>query len=199
MCSSWICRPAQLCGPACAEFWWGNSEETTSGFTLVQNSHQVSPFGWCWAYDRRRQWQPIPVHLPGKSHGWRSLVGYSPWGREELDTTEQLHFHFSLSCIGEGNGYPLQYFCLENLRDGRAWWAAVYRVAQNRTQLMQLSSSSSRAYDKVKSCLLEMLIHPKFRVMEWPWRGGFPLLEHFKYSPRCREECVPSGKAVFIF
>ena len=52
----------------------------------------------------RRQWQPTPVFLPGKSHGQRSLVGYSPWGREESDTTKWLHFHFSLSCTGEGNG-----------------------------------------------------------------------------------------------
>ena len=52
----------------------------------------------------RRKWQPTPVLLPEKSHGQRSLVGYSPWGREESDTTEQLHFQFSLSCIGEGNG-----------------------------------------------------------------------------------------------
>ena len=62
---------------------------------------------------RRRQWHPTPVLLPGKSHGRRSLVGYSPWGLEELDTTEPLHFHFSLSCIGEGNGNPLQCSCLE--------------------------------------------------------------------------------------
>ena len=55
----------------------------------------------------RRQWQPTPVLLPGKSHGRRNLVGCSPWGRYELDTTERLHFHFSLSCIGEGNGNPL--------------------------------------------------------------------------------------------
>ena len=55
---------------------------------------------------------------PGKSHGWRSLVGCSPWGCKESDMTEQLHFHFSLSCIGEGNGNPLQCACLENPRDG---------------------------------------------------------------------------------
>ena len=59
------------------------------------------------------------------------------------DTTESLHFHFSLSCIGEGNGKPLQCSCLENPRDGGAWWAAVYRVAQSQTQLKRLSSSSS--------------------------------------------------------
>ena len=51
-----------------------------------------------------RQWNPTPVLLPGKSHGWRNLVGCSPWGRWESDTTERLHFHFSLSCIAEGNG-----------------------------------------------------------------------------------------------
>ena len=91
---------------------------------------------------RRRQWHPTPVLLPGKSHGWRSLVGGSPWGCQESDTTERLHFHFSLSCIGEGNGNPLQYSCLENPRDRGAWWAAVYGVAQSWTRLKRLSSSS---------------------------------------------------------
>ena len=92
---------------------------------------------------RRRQWQPTPVLLPGKSHGRRSLVGCSPQGREESDMTERLHFHFSLSCIGEGNGNPLQHSCLENPRDVGAWWTAVYGVAQSRTRLKRLSSSSS--------------------------------------------------------
>ena len=92
---------------------------------------------------RRRQWHPTPVLLPGKSHGRRSLVGCSPWGRWELDPTERLHFHFSLSCIGEGNGNPLQCSCLENPRDGGASWAAVYGVTQSWTQLKRLSSSSS--------------------------------------------------------
>jgi len=55
-------------------------------------------------WQRRRQWHPTPVLLPGKSHGRRSLVGCSPWGRKESDRTERLHFPFSLSCIGEGNG-----------------------------------------------------------------------------------------------
>ena len=71
-----------------------------------------------------------------------SLVGYSPWGREESDMTEQLHFHFLLLCIGEGNGNPLQCSCLENPRHRGAWWAAVCGVAQSQTQLMWLSSSS---------------------------------------------------------
>ena len=92
---------------------------------------------------RRRQWQPTPVLLPGKSHGWRSLIGCSPWGRKESDITEQLHFDFSLSCIGEGNGNPLQCSCLENPRDGRAWWAAIYGVTKSRTRLKLLSSSIS--------------------------------------------------------
>ena len=64
--------------------------------------------------------QPTPVLLPGKSYGWRSLVGCSPWGPEESDMTEWLHFHFSLSCIGEGSGNPLQCSCLDNPRDGGA-------------------------------------------------------------------------------
>ena len=85
---------------------------------------------------------PTPVLLPGKSHGWRGLVGCSPWGHEESDTTERLHFHLSLSCIEEGNGNPLQCSCLENPRDGGAWWAAFCGVAQSQTRLKQLSSSS---------------------------------------------------------
>ena len=91
----------------------------------------------------RRRWHPTPVLLPGKSYGWRSLVGCSPWGHEESDTTEQLHFHFSLSCTGEGNGSPLQCSCLENPRDGGAWWAAIYGVSQSQTWLKRLSSSNS--------------------------------------------------------
>ena len=88
----------------------------------------------------RRRWHPTPVLLPGKSHGQRSL---GPWGHEELDTTERLPFHFSLSCIGEGNANPLQCSCLENPRDWGAWWAAVYAVTQSRTRLKWLSSSNA--------------------------------------------------------
>ena len=90
---------------------------------------------------RRRQWHPTPVLLPGKSHGQRSLVGCSPWCCEDSDTTERLHFHFSLSCIGEGNGNQLHCSCLENPRNGGAWWTAVCGVAQSRTRLKRLSSS----------------------------------------------------------
>ena len=91
------------------------------------------------AVSHKSKWYPTPVLLPGKSHGRRSLVGCSPWGRQESDTTERLHFHFSFLCIGEGNGNPLQCSCLENPRDGGAWWAAVYGVAQSWTRLKRLS------------------------------------------------------------
>ena len=69
--------------------------------------------------------------------------GLQSMGSRRVDTTEWLHVHFSLSCIGEGNGNPLQCSCLENHRDGRAWWAAIYGVAQSQTRLKWLSSSSS--------------------------------------------------------
>ena len=108
----------------------------------------------------RRQRHPSPVLLPGKSHGRRSLVGYSPWGHKESDTTEQLPFHFSLSCIGEGNDNSLQCSCLENPRDGGAWWAAIYGVTQSRTQLKWLSSSSSSIAEKKMNFRIETLIRP---------------------------------------
>ena len=92
---------------------------------------------------RRRQWHPTPILLSGKSHGRGSLVGCNPWSRWGSDTTERLHFHVSLSCIGEGNGNPLQCSCLENPRDRGPWWATIFGVAQSRTQLKWLSSSSS--------------------------------------------------------
>ena len=76
--------------------------------------------------------------------------GLQSMGSQESDTTERLHFHFSLSCIGEGNGNPLQCFCLKNSRDGGAWWAAVYGVAQSRTQLKRLSIQMKQLI-----CLLE--------------------------------------------
>ena len=75
-----------------------------------------------------------------------SLAGCRLWGCMELDTTERLHFHFSLSCIGEGNGNPLQCSCLENPRHGGACQAAVYGVAQSWTRLRRLSSSSNVSF-----------------------------------------------------
>ena len=94
----------------------------------------------------RRKWQPTPVFLSGESQGWGSLVGCRLWCRTESDTTERLHFHFSLSRIGEGNGNPLQCSYLENPRDGGAWWATVYGVTQSWTRLKQLSSSKHIFY-----------------------------------------------------
>ena len=95
----------------------------------------------------RRRWQATPVFLSGESQGQGSLVGCRLWGRAKSDTTEWVHFHFSLSCIGEGNGNPLQCSCLENPRDGGAWWAAVYVVAQSRTRLKRLNSSNSSSIE----------------------------------------------------
>ena len=119
----------------------------STGFSVSQP--EIGVGGTC-RLNWRRQWQPTPVLLPGKSYGQRSLVGCSPWGRKESDTAEWLHFHFSLSCIGEGNGNPLQCSCLENPRDGGAWWAAIYGVTQSRTRLKWLSSSSS---SRLKRCI----------------------------------------------
>ena len=88
---------------------------------------------------------------------WKILWTEEPGGLQsmgslESDTTERLHFHFSLSRIGEGNGNPLQCSCLENPRDGEAWWAAVSGVTQNWTRLKRLSSSSSLFRQWLFSC-----------------------------------------------
>ena len=134
--SAWIPLEKPLCisrGLACCNSWGRKETDTT------EQLNRTELRGMC----RRRQWNPTPVLLPGKSHGRSSLVGFSPWGCEESDMTERLHFHFSPSCIGEGNGNPLLCSCLENLRDRGAWWAAVYGVTQSRTRLKRLSSSSS--------------------------------------------------------
>ena len=114
-------------------------EEVQAGIKIT--GRNINNFRY--ADDQRRQRHPTPAFFPGKSNGRRSLVGCSPWGRWESDKTQRLHFHFSLSCIGEGNGNPLQCSCLENPRHGGAWWASVYGVAQSRTRLKRLSSSSS--------------------------------------------------------
>ena len=111
---------------------WYSGKESACKYMICQR-HRFDP--WVKMTHWSRRWQPTPVLLPGKSHGWRSLVGCSPWGCYKLDTTERLHFHFSFSCIGEGNGNPLQCSCLENPRDGGAWWAAGYGVAQSQTRL----------------------------------------------------------------
>ena len=107
-----LCRVLScVAGRGCLLWWVCSLGKTLLAFALF--------------HFQRRQWKPTPVLLPGKSHEWRSLVGCSSWGLKELDTPEQIHFYFSLSCIGEGNGNPLQRSFLENPRDGRAWWAEV--------------------------------------------------------------------------
>ena len=123
---------------------------------------------------RRRQWHPTPVLLPGKSHGRRSLEGCSAWGRWGSDTTERLHFHFSLSCIGEGNGNPFQCSCLENPKDGGAWWAAVSGVAQSRTRLKQLSSSSntSKVMLKILQTRLQQYVNCELLDVQAGFRKG---------------------------
>ena len=119
--------------------WWAavhgvtTSPTRLSDFTLTFHFHALE-----------KEMATTPVFLPGESQGQGSLVGCCPWGPTESDTTERLHFHFSPSCIGEGNGNPLQCSCLENPRDRGAWWAAVHGVAQSWTRLKRLSSSSSR-------------------------------------------------------
>ena len=129
---------------------------------------------------RRRQWQPTSVLLPGKSHGWRSLVGCSPWGREALDTTERLYFHFSLSCIGEGNGNPLQCSCLENPRDRGAWWAAIHGVTQSQTRLKRLSSSSSISIQLVMLSNHLILWRPLLLLLSiFPSLRSFPMRRLF--------------------
>ena len=97
----------------CVFSWQNSINFCPASFRIPRANLPVTP-----GVSRRRQWRPTPVLLPAKSHGQRSLVGCSPWGRWVLDATQWLHFHFSLSCIGEGNDNLLQCSCLENPRDG---------------------------------------------------------------------------------
>ena len=135
-----------------------------------------------------------------------------------MDTTEQLHFDFSLSCTGEGNGNPLQYSCLENPRDGGAWWAAVYGVAQSRTQLKHLSRSSSSSSMSIELVMLSnhlilclhLLLIIFFCLRSFLVSGSFPLswlfasggqstgasasATIFKYSRKPCERIIQSGR-----
>ena len=106
-----------------------NPPDSATSAGVVRDGPPVKVGAW------RRRRPPAPVFLPGQPRGQRSLAGCSPWGHKESDTTERLHFHLSLSCIGEGHGNPLQYSCLENPMDRGAWLAAVPGVTKSRTRL----------------------------------------------------------------
>ena len=129
-------------------------------------------------------------------------MGCSPWGRKESDTTERLHFHCSLSCTGEGNGTPLQCSCLENPRDGGAWWAAVYGVAQSRTRLERLSSSSAASVSAVRQCESVIIIRvcplappPLPAFTRWaPCAAQPPLTSRPSHASQCT--CVGSTFSV---
>ena len=121
---------------------------------------------------RCRQWHPTPVLSSGKPHGRRSLVGCSPWGHEESDTTERLHFHFSLSCTGEGNGTPLQYSRLENPMDGGAWWAVVYGVTKSRTWLSNFTFTFH--FDALEKEMATHSIVLAWRIPGMGEPGGLP-------------------------
>ena len=149
---------------------------------------------------------PTPVLSPGKSQGQRSLVGCSPWGRKESDATERLHFHFSLSCIGEGNGNKFQCSCLENPRNGGAWWAAVYGVAQSRTRLKRLSSSSSSSSSSsycsipagAQCCLSEVLLHISVVISDVKHLFISISSSHFLISKYITKLCNQKKKYVLV-
>ena len=108
-------------------------------------------------------------------------MGYSPWGHKKSDITERLHFHFSLSCIGEGKGNPLQYSCLENPRDRGAWWATVHGVTQSQTQLIYFTITFHfHALEK------EMATHSSVLAWRIPGTGepgGLPSMGSHRVGP----------------
>ena len=98
---------------------------------------------------RRRQWQPTPVLLPGKSHGWRSLVGFSPWGREESDPTERLHFPFYFPALEKEMAAHSSVLAWRIPGMGEPGGLPSNGVAQSRTRLKRLSSSSSSIHSSI--------------------------------------------------
>ena len=139
-----FCLLCSLCYPQSLENRTWDTTNFQETYCSMHRHHSICTVFQYYTQYRRRQWHPTPVLLPGESHGRRSLAGYSPWGRKESGTTEGLHFHFTVSCTGEGNGNPLQCSCLENPRDGGAWLAAISGVAQSWTRLKRLSNNSSQ-------------------------------------------------------
>ena len=136
----------------------GGSDGKTSAYNVGDSgSILVGKISW------RRKWQPTPVFLPGKSHGLRGLVGCSPWGCKELDTLSDFTFTFHFSCIGEGNGNPLQCSCLENPGMGEPGGLPSMGVTQSRTRLKWLSGSSSSLYLGASLCGLVGVVCLPFR------------------------------------
>ena len=127
----------------------------------------------------RRQWHPTLVFLLGKSHGQRSLVGCSPWGHQESGSTGRLHFHFSVSCIGEGNGNPLQCSCLENPRDGEPGGRpsmGSHRVGHDWSDLAAglLRLTSNLTLKNFQAKLILVMFHcVKFEKLKWLVTGCF--------------------------
>ena len=112
----------------------------------------------------------------------RILSAFPYFSLNKQCPAERLHFHFSLSCIGEGNGNPLQCFCLENPRDGGAWWAAVYGVTQSRRRLKRLSSSSSWKVNSWIQTVFQCFFHHKTS-------NCCPV--DYKYAQQCPQRWVP--------
>ena len=165
-----------------------NASGTKSGDKIELKEQQLY-LKWCWlgrtSYFRRtmcvewrRQWHPAPGLLPGKSHGRRNLVGCSPWDHEELDTTERFHFHFSLSCLGEGNDSPLQCSCLENPRDRGAWWASIYGVHRVGHDWSDLAAAAC-AWKRPRSSDSKVL--SALSISNGIWRSLYFLLSCFAF------------------
>ena len=160
--------------------WWYTSWEgngTPFQYSCLEKSHERRSLEGCSPWGREESVTTERLHfhfhtLEKEMATYSSVLAWRiPWTEEpggvlESDTTERLHFYFSLLCIGEGNGNPLQCSCLENPRDGGAWWAAVYGAAQSRTRLKRLSSSSSSSSSSIPLCL-SVCISFLICIQEW--------------------------------
>ena len=143
---------------------WSARLYGNSMFSFLRNFHTIFQRG-CTNLNSEKAMAPHSSTLDWKIPWMEEPGRRSPRDCKESDTTEWLHFHFSLSCTGEGNGNPLQCSCLENPMDGRAWWAAVYGVAQSRSRLKQISSSSNlHSHQQCRKVLFFSTSSPAFVV-----------------------------------
>ena len=165
-------------------------------YPLVYNK-LMSMFPWVlWAglaNDSEKAMAPHSSTLAWKIPWMEKSGGLQSMGSGKSDTTEWLHFHFSLSCIGEGNGNPLQCSCLENPRGGRAWWASVSGVAQSRTQLKRLSSSSSSKWWSPGRGSWRLPIYSHFGQKLWVIWGLTTRVWHLKWGRCCGTEPLTCG------